>query len=121
MHVEQPIPEVPQPADHDLVEQQIPIEQTVAEHTPQEDINATLRKSTRIRKSAIPSDYVVYLQESDYSFGAEDDPQMFSQAMNCSKSELWYNAMKDEMDSMTYNLVWDCCEFFSCTKATTIN
>ena len=66
-----------------------------------------LRRSTRIKKPAIPSDYVVYLQESDYDFGAADDPQMFSQAINCSNSKLWYDAMKDEMESMAHNDVWD--------------
>ncbi|RDX64094.1 hypothetical protein CR513_57392, partial [Mucuna pruriens] len=34
------------------------------------------------KKSTIPSDYAVYLQESKYNIGAENDPKMFSQAMS---------------------------------------
>jgi len=55
----------------------------------------------------IPSDYVVYLQESDYNIGAANDPEMFSEAMSSKESNLWHNAMKDEMDSMAFNQVWD--------------
>ena len=62
--------------------------------TPQEVIDTALRRSTRIKKSAIPSDYIAYLQESDYNIGAADAPETFSQAMNGENSTLWYNAMK---------------------------
>jgi len=37
-----------------------------------------LRKSYRIRRSTILSDYVVYLQESDVDVGHKDDPKLFS-------------------------------------------
>ena len=47
----------------------------------------------------------MYLQESDYNIGAEHDPETFSQAISSKESELWYEAMKDEMDSMTSNRV----------------
>ncbi|KAL4376734.1 hypothetical protein GQ457_02G021410 [Hibiscus cannabinus] len=83
------------------------IEQPVEQHDPQENVGSTLRRSTRERKSAISSDYVVYLQESDYNVGAENDPESFSQAMSCNESKLWYDAMKDEMNSMKNNEVWD--------------
>ena len=64
-----------------------------------------MRRSTRERKSTIPSDFVLYLQESD--IGVENDPESFSQAMNSKETELWYNAMKGEMNSMKTNKVWD--------------
>ena len=48
----------------------------------------------------IPSDYIVYLQESDYNIGVENDPETFSQGMNSKESELSYNAMNEEMNSM---------------------
>ena len=54
-------------------------------------------------KPAISSDYIMYLQESDIDIIVEDDPVMFSQVVSGSKSSLWYNAMKDEMDSMADN------------------
>ncbi|RVW67823.1 Retrovirus-related Pol polyprotein from transposon TNT 1-94 [Vitis vinifera] len=96
----------------DQVDKELPntSEQQVEPHTSSEDIGATLRRSARTKRSAIPSDYVVYLQESDYNIGAENDPESFSQAMSCKESELWYNAMKDEMSSMKCNDVWDLVE-----------
>ena len=53
---------------------------------------------------------MVYLQESDYNIGVEHDPEMFSQAISSKEFELWYEAMKDEMNSMASNRVWDLVE-----------
>ena len=53
----------------------------------------------------------MYIQESDYSIGAKHDPEMFSRAISSKESELWYEAMKDEMNSMASNRVWDLVEF----------
>ena len=63
----------------------------------------------------IPSDYIVYLQENH--IGAEKDPKTFSQALSCKESDLWYNAMKDELDSMKSNEVWDLVELPQGVKA----
>uniref|UniRef100_A0A2N9GQF3 Integrase catalytic domain-containing protein n=1 Tax=Fagus sylvatica TaxID=28930 RepID=A0A2N9GQF3_FAGSY len=101
--VEQPIIEVLQAADDILVDQEYD--------------GTTLRRSIRPKRSAIPDDYVVYLQESDYNIGAENDPEFFSQAMSCKESELWYNAMKEEMNSMKSNGVWDLVELPNGVKA----
>ena len=49
----------------------------------------------------------MYLQELDNDLGAENDPITFSHAMNCKEFDLWFNAMKDEMNSMASNGVWD--------------
>uniref|UniRef100_A0A2N9J7I7 Integrase catalytic domain-containing protein n=1 Tax=Fagus sylvatica TaxID=28930 RepID=A0A2N9J7I7_FAGSY len=120
--VEQPIIEVPQAADDipvDQVVQELPrtFEQRVEPHTSQEYDGTTLRRSIRPKRSAIPDDYVVYLQESDYNIGAKNDPEFFSQAMSCKESELWYNAMKEEMNSMKSNGVWDLVELPNGVKA----
>ena len=32
---------------------------------------------------------------------------MFSHAMNCKESDLWFNIMKDKMNTMATNGVWD--------------
>ncbi|RVX00432.1 Retrovirus-related Pol polyprotein from transposon TNT 1-94 [Vitis vinifera] len=119
----QPVIKVPQVVDNILVDQvdqelSDTSEQQVESHTSSEDIDATLRKSTRTKRSSIPSDYVVYLQESDYNIGAENDPEFFSQAISCKESELWYNAMKDEMSSMRCNDVWDLVELPNGAKTT---
>ena len=52
----------------------------------------------------------MYLQEYDIDIGAKDDPIMFSQAVGGSESTLWYNAMKNEMNSMANNQVCDLVE-----------
>ena len=85
---DQPVIEVPQVIDNisvDQVDQELPdtSEQQVEPHTSLEDNGATLRRSTRTKRSTIPSDYVVYLQEFDYNIGAENDLESFSQAMSC--------------------------------------
>ena len=116
----QPFPEVPHIANIDPVDQvaneeileivEHPIEQQVDQQIPQENDEATLRRSTRVRKSSIPNDYIVYLQELDYNIGAENDPETFSQAMSSKESNSWYNAMKEKMNSMASNWVWDLIE-----------
>ena len=111
MRVEEPVPGPPQAGEDNLVDpvQQIPevVEEPVDQHAPQENVDTTLRRSTRVRRTAISDNYMVYLQESEYNVGVEDDPETFSQAMSCNKSNLWLEAMKDEMDSMASNGVWD--------------
>jgi len=66
-----------------------------------------LRRSQRERMSAIPDDYMVYLQESDLDVGIKNDPISFSQAIECNESDKWIDAMKDELKSMEQNKVWD--------------
>nr|CAN61348.1 hypothetical protein VITISV_007257 [Vitis vinifera] len=46
----------------------------------------------------------------DIDIGAKDDPIMFSQAVGGSESTLWYTIMKDEMNSMVNNQIWDLVE-----------
>ena len=81
--VRQPIIENPQAADNnpvDQVVQELPeiTEQPVEQHVPQENVDTTLRRSTRAKKSAISSDYMVYLQEFDYNIGVENNPETFA-------------------------------------------
>ena len=118
--VEQPIIKVPLLAENlpnDQQVQELPhnLKQTLEPQAPQGEYGPTLRRSTRERKSAIPSDYIVYLQETD--IGAENDPETFSQALSCKESDLWYNAMKDELDSMKSNEVRDLVELPQGAKA----
>ena len=42
---------------------------------------------------------------------------MFSQAISCKESNLWYDAMKDEMNSMASNRVWNLVELSDGAKA----
>ena len=71
----------------------------------------TLRRSTRVRKSTNPNDYIMCLQELDYNIGAKNNLETFSQEMSSKESNSWYSAMKEEMNSMVSNRVWDLLEF----------
>ena len=75
---EQPIQEQP------LHEEQINTEPLI------QNLNEPIgvRSSTREKKSAMSSDYLVYLQESDFDVGPKAGPSSFSQAMNGINSKL---------------------------------
>ena len=71
----QPLIAAPQIANDNPVDQVVQdspeiVEQPVEQRDPQENVDSILRRSTRVRKLAIPSDYIVYLQELDYDIGA---------------------------------------------------
>ena len=50
---------------------------------------------------------MVYLQESEYDLGIDNDPVSFSQAIESENSIKWLDAMKEELKSMDHNKVWD--------------
>lgn len=61
----------------------------------------------RTRRSVIPDDYLVYLQEIEVTEGISEDPITFEQAMKSEQSNLWHNkAMVDELKFMQINNVW---------------
>ena len=59
----------------------------------------------------------INLQESDCNIGAENDPKTFDQAMSYKESNLWHDAMKDEMNSMQSYRVWNLVELPDGAKA----
>ena len=59
----------------------------------------------------------MYLQEFAYNIGSENDPETFSQVMSCKQSDLWFNAMKDEISFMQSNGVLDLVELPNGVKA----
>ena len=84
----QPIIEVPQTVDDNLVDQVVQdspeiVDQPIEQHDPQENVDTILRRSIKAIKTTIPSDYVVNLQESNYKIGAKYDLKTFSQAISC--------------------------------------
>lgn len=50
-----------------------------------------------------------YLQK--FYIRVKNDPEMFSQVINCAQSDLWFKTMKDEMNSMKNNGVLGPCKF----------
>jgi hypothetical protein len=89
---------------------QDPIEPIVAQvepgQSPEPEVSAieAPRRSQRVRKSAIPSDYEVYNSEEVHIEGA---PSSFEEAMSRPDASKWQDAMEDEMRSMSANKVWD--------------
>jgi hypothetical protein len=62
-----------------------------------------IRRSQRVRKSAIPDDYEIYTSEEIHM---EGDPISYEEAMRSPHSSKWREAMEDEMRSMSANQVW---------------
>ena len=49
---------------------------------------------------------MIYLQVSENYISLDNDQFSFSEVINCDNSK-WLNAMKDELQSMIQNDVWD--------------
>jgi hypothetical protein len=62
-----------------------------------------IRRSQRVRKSAIPEDYENYTSEEIHT---EGDPTWYEEVMRSSHSSKWHEAMEDEMRSMSAKQVW---------------
>lgn len=61
----------------------------------------SIKKSTRQRCPAIFYDYYVYLGEFDYIIGQMVDILNFKEAISCPYSNKWFEAMKEEIQSMS--------------------
>ena len=73
-------------------------------------IATPVRRSIREIRSAIPPDYLVYIGEQDYDIGSMADPMTYAEAVSCPQSEFWLDAMRDEIQSMRHNGVWELIE-----------
>jgi hypothetical protein len=62
-----------------------------------------VRRSQRVKKSAIPDDYEIYMSEEIHM---ESDPTLYKEAMRSPHSSKWHEAMEDEIRSMSANKVW---------------
>ena len=70
----------------------------------EESQEVALRRSQRERILDILNDYVVYLHETETDLNINDnDPVSFSQAVSCTNSEEWLDAMKEELNFMKHN------------------
>lgn len=84
--------------------------QVTNEQVEKEAQEIALRRSERPKRSAISNDYVIYSLENACDLSIDEDPVSFKQAMECSNSEKWFNAMKEELKSMDDNKVWELVE-----------
>ena len=86
-----------------IQEPEVPNAVVEEEEEEQPHHQENIRRSQRVRKSAIPDDYEVYTSEEIHM---EGDPTSYEEAMRSSHSSKWYEAMEDEMRSMNANQVW---------------
>ena len=66
-----------------------------------------MRRLQRTRRPAFSNDYYVYLEEGEYDIREEVDPTTYCEALNSDKTIEWLIAMRDEMQSMSNNNVWE--------------
>lgn len=93
-----------------MIEEPLQPQIVEAPHAQDAVAEIPLRRSTKERRSAISSDYVVYLGENDYDIGHVVDPVTFQEAVSNPQKDLWMDAMREEMQSMQHNKVWELVE-----------
>ena len=71
------------------------------------DTGVTLRRSQRTKRSTIPDDYEVYLQEHVFYISDYSNLITYEEAISIWHSNFWLDAMKDEIKSMASNGVGD--------------
>ena len=69
-----------------------------------------MRRSHRTHRPAISDDYVVYLQEHEFSVGLSIDSTTFQEVTDGPQFSHWIKAMHDEMEFMHQNDVWNLVE-----------
>jgi hypothetical protein len=74
--------------------------QNIENNVPNQE---NVRRPQRVRKSAIPDDYEIYMSEEIHM---EGDPTLYKEAIRSPHSSKWREAMEDEMRSMSANQVW---------------
>ena len=72
--------------------------------------SVTSRRSQRTKRLATADDYEVYLQEYDFDISDDLNTITYEEAISCSHSNFWLEAMEDEMKFMASNGVWDLVE-----------
>jgi len=83
----------------------------------EESQEVALRRSQKERRPPILNENVVYLHETETYLSINDnDPVSFSQAVSCDNFEKWLNSMKEEINFMEHNGVWDLVELLKGCK-----
>nr|CAN67941.1 hypothetical protein VITISV_033155 [Vitis vinifera] len=66
-----------------------------------------IRRSQRTRRPVLSNDYYVYLGEGECDIREEVDLTTYCEALSSDKANEWLIAMRDEMQSMSDNDVWE--------------
>ena len=70
----------------------------------QQSQEVSLKRSTRVKRSAISNDYIVFFQEhQDDICIMKDDPINFQQALQSFNSQKWISVVEDKIKSMKDN------------------
>jgi hypothetical protein len=65
--------------------------------------NILRRSGSNTHAPSYLDDYYVFLGEVNI----EDDPKTYNEAINCPHSKLWVEAIREELNSMRKNKVWE--------------
>ena len=66
-----------------------------------------MRRTQRTRRHALSNDYYVYIGDGEYDIGEAVDPTTYHEALSSDKANEWLIAMRDEMQFMLDNDVWE--------------
>ncbi|KAJ9562492.1 hypothetical protein OSB04_007652 [Centaurea solstitialis] len=94
------------PIENEPFHHEIPHNDEVVEEAQQ-----PLRRSQRQRRPINYDDFITYLNEVDYDLGQNEDPTSYNEAIKSEFSDKWIEAMKEELNSMCINDVWELTEF----------
>jgi len=81
--------------------------QVINEQTMDEPQVIPLRRFEGQRRSTISNNYVVYSLKHECDLSIDGDLVSFRQVMVSNNSEMWFDAMKEELKLMDENKVWD--------------
>jgi hypothetical protein len=85
---------------NDVIDEEEDQSQNLENNMPNQE---NIRRSQRVRNSAIPDDYEIYTSEEIHM---EGDPTSYEEAMRSPHSSKWCEVIEDEMRSMSTNQVW---------------
>jgi hypothetical protein len=92
------------------VHEEFPVEEDMVDDNNQQNVDepqTSIRRSTRVRNP--PRRYDDFVSSVSLSTN-DDEPLCYQEAVKDSNSDKWKEAMKDEMNALAKNAIWDLVE-----------
>ena len=77
-----------------------------------DEVELSLKRFTRQKRSAISNNYVVFIGKGDYDISHVVVPMTFHNAVSSPQADMWLDSMKDEMGPMAQNEIYELVELF---------
>ncbi|KAI0991259.1 hypothetical protein K3495_g16928, partial [Podosphaera aphanis] len=81
-------------------------QQNISPGTPYQTETSKLRRSSRDRRQANLGPGMVPNTQRYQAYAVKSEPQTYKQAINAEDSELWKNAIEEEMNALNRNNTW---------------